>query len=78
MARGSQTFEFEFDLCDRIPIQCVALMRGGQAYHVNVYWQGSKLDISDYLFDEQYDFITLERHLREQAQVLYDQSKVEE
>jgi len=72
MARGSQTFEFEYDLCDHIPISCVALVRAGSVYHVNAFFHGNQLDISDILFDEQFDFITLERHLREQAQVLYD------
>jgi hypothetical protein len=75
MTKGRESFEFEFKLCDQIPILCVALIRFGIVYHITAYWEGNQLDISDYLFDEQFDFITLEAHLKHEGQELYEKEK---
>lgn len=72
MARGTHVYEFEFLLCDAVPIQCEAWLRAGKVYAVKPFFQGQLLDISEYLFDEMNDFITLEQYLIELAQEEYD------
>ena len=76
MARGVQTFHFEFMLCGviKIDVHCTAMF--GEITHAHPSYHGQKLDIEEYCFDDDNDYVMLEDYLKELAQELYDEANM--
>ena len=73
MAKGTQTLDFEFLLCDVITVNVHAIIRFGIVESIRVSYQGKTLNMDEYLFDEENDFISLENYLISLAQEYYDE-----
>ena len=72
MAKGVEQFNFEFLLCDVIPIDCYTTFRFGVVESATPQFQGKILNFTNLMFDEDSDFIKFEDWLLELAQELYD------
>ena len=72
MARGVEKFSYDFLLCDVIPIEVHVTVMFGQVKEVEPVYNGKRLNIEEYCFDDNNDFLSLEEYLTELAQEFYD------
>tara|TARA_R110000787_G_C13174974_1_gene421186 strand:+ start:65 stop:319 length:255 start_codon:yes stop_codon:yes gene_type:complete len=76
MARGTQTFDFDFMLCDVITVEIKCLVMFGEVKSIEANHCGAVLNISEYCFDDDSDYLTLESYLMMLAQDEYDEANL--